>query len=78
MSLSLVDFHSVESCRALAFSMRARFFSAFSLKVSFRSLKNPAFWAKNVSQAARKRSKIFTFIFCGAKPMVFHSACRWR
>ena len=38
MSLSLVDFQSVESCKALAFSARARFRSAFSLKFSFQSL----------------------------------------
>ncbi len=76
MSLSLVDFHSVLSCSALACSMSARFLSAFSANFAFMSLKNSAFLPKKSSQAARKRSKIFTFIFCGAKPMVFHSACR--
>ncbi len=30
------------------------------------ALKNSAFFLKNSSQAARKRSNILTFIFCGA------------
>ena len=38
-------------------------------------LKNSALREKNMSQAVLNRSKILTFIFCGANPMVFHSAC---
>ena len=73
MILSLVDFQSVESASAFAFSTSTRFFSAFSAKRFLISLKYSAFRPKKSSQAVRKRSKIFTFIFCGAKPIVFHS-----
>ncbi len=75
MSLSDVDFHSVLSCNAFAFSTSARFLSAFSLNVSLSVLKYSALRPKKSSHVARKRSKILTFIFCGAKPIVFHSAC---
>ena len=74
MSLSVVDFHSVESCSACACSTSACLRAALSAKRSFISLKYWVLRPKKSSQAARKRSKIFTFIFCGAKPMVFHSA----
>src|SRR5574344_1022836 len=73
ISSSLVFFHSVLSLRASAFSQRALFFSAFSANFSFSSLRYLAFLPKKSSHAARKRSKILTFIFCGAKPIVFHS-----
>ena len=73
MSLSEVAFQSVESMRALACSTISLFFLVFSAKFSFRVLKNSALRPKKSSQAARKRSNILTFIFCGAKPMVFHS-----
>jgi len=75
MSLSDVDFNSVLSCNAFAFSTSARFLSAFSLNVSLSVLKYSALRPKKSSHVARKRSKILTFIFCGAKPIVFHSAC---
>ena len=43
---------------------------------SFKLLKNSPFFLKKSSQARRKRSNIFTFIFWGAKPIVFHLFCR--
>jgi len=76
VSSSAVAFQSVLSFRASAFSHKARFFSRFPFMPSFRDLKNSPFFWKNSSQALRKRSNIFTFIFCGAKPMVFHLFCK--
>ena len=43
---------------------------------SFKLLKNSPFFLKKSSQARRKRSNIFTFIFWGAKPIVFDAV--WK
>ena len=76
VSVSAVAFQSVLSFKLSAFSQRAFFFSRFSFIPSFKVLKNSPFFLKKSSQAWRKRSNIFTFIFCGAKPIVFHLVCR--
>ena len=76
VKISAVSFHSVLSFRDSAFSHNAFFFSRLAFIPSFSNLKNSPFFLKNSSQALRKRSKIFTFIFCGAKPIVFHLFCR--
>ena len=73
ISLSPVFFHSVLSANCLAFSTSFCFFSRFSAYWLLIFLKNSAFLLKNSSLAIRKRSKIFTFIFWGAKPIFFHS-----
>ena len=75
ISLSAVDFQSVLSDSWRAFSTSSFFLSAFWAYFSFIALKKSALREKNTSHAVLKRSNIFTFIFCGANPMVFHSAC---
>ena len=72
--LSAVAFHSVESCRACAAFTNSSFLAIFSWKPSLSFTKNSFLAVKNWSHAARKRSKIFTFIAFGAKPIFFHSA----
>ena len=72
---SAVAFQSVLSFKASAFSHSAFFFSRFSFIPSFKLLKNSPFFLKKSSHAWRKRSNIFTFIFWGAKPIVFHLFC---
>ena len=63
VSASAVAFQSVLSFRASAFSQSAFFFSRFSFIPSLSALKNSPFFLKKSSQAWRKRSNIFTFIF---------------
>ena len=63
VSASAVAFQSVLSFRASAFSQSAFFYSRFSFIPSLSALKNSPFFLKKSSQAWRKRSNIFTFIF---------------
>ena len=77
-SLSAVAFQSSLSFNASACSQSSFLRSRFFARTFFASLKNSLFCLKNSSQAARKRSKILRFIFCGAKPISFHFACRSR
>src|SRR5574344_202867 len=74
VSNAAVSFQSVLSLRASAFSHNSFFFSRLFDMFSFKPLQNAPFLEKNSSQAGLKRSKILTFIFCGAYPIVFHLA----
>ena len=75
VNFSAVTFQSVLSFKASACSHNAFFRSRLLLSSSFNILKCSAFRLKKSSHALRNRSNIFTFIFCGANPMVFHLAC---
>ena len=63
LRISAVAFQSVLSFSASAFSHNVFFFSRLPAILSLMDLKNSALRLKNSSQAARKRSNIFTFIF---------------
>ena len=49
------------------------FLSVFSANCSFNCLKNSPYDQRSRHMQHGNVQKIFTFIFCGAKPMVFHS-----